>query len=119
IADAWLDAAGIPRPVAPPLACTPRDAHALDGGARVLHFPGGAPPRVACPILLGPSLINRWYVLDLRPGASLVEALVGAGFDVWLLDWGIPEPEDRYLDWDTILRRLHRGGGRVQRATPQ
>ena len=34
-----------------------------------------------------------------RPGASLVEALVGAGFDVWCLDWGVPEDEDRYLDW--------------------
>ncbi len=28
-------------------------------------------------------MINRWYVLDLRPGASLVEALVGAGIDVF------------------------------------
>ena len=119
IADAWLDAAGIPRPIAPPLACTPRDAHALDGGARLLHFRGAAPPKVARPILLVPSLINRWYVLDLRPGASLVEALVGAGFDVWLLDWGIPEPEDRYLDWDTILRRLARAARFVQRATAQ
>jgi polyhydroxyalkanoate synthase len=54
-------------------------------------------------------------VLDLRPGASLVEALVGAGFDVWLLDWGVPEAEDRYLDWDAVLRRLGRAVRRVQR----
>jgi polyhydroxyalkanoate synthase len=68
-------------------------------------------------ILLVPSLINRWYVLDLRPGASLVEALVSAGFDVWVLDWGIPEAEDRYLDWDAVLRRLGRAVRRVQRET--
>jgi len=115
---AWLDALGIPRPVAPPLACTPRDEHALDGGARLLHFRGTAASATkSAPILLVPSLINRWYVLDLRPGASLVEALVGAGFDVWLLDWGVPEPEDRYLDWDSILRRLARATRLLQRLT--
>jgi polyhydroxyalkanoate synthase len=64
-----------------------------------------------------PSLINRWYVLDLRPGASLVEALVGAGYDVWCLDWGVPEAEDRYLDWEAVLARLARAARRVRRET--
>ena len=86
-----------------------------EGGARLLHFRSEA--TVAKPILLVPSLINRWYVLDLRPGASLVEALAGAGFDVWLLDWGVPEAEDRYLDWDSVLKRLGRAVRRVQRET--
>ena len=71
-------------------------------------------PQRASRFLLIPSLINRWYVLDLRPGASLVEALVGAGFDVWCLDWGIPEAEDRYLDWEAVLARLGRAVRRVQ-----
>ena len=115
---AWLDALGIPRPSAPPLACTPRDEHALDGGARLLHFRGTAASATkSAPILLVPSHINRWYVLDLRPGASLVEALVGAGFDVWCLDWGVPEAEDRFLDWDAVLRRLGRAVRRVHRET--
>jgi len=116
ISNAWLDAFGV-RPTAPPLAQTPRDELALEGGARLYHFHGTR--TIARPILLVPSLINRWYVLDLRPGASLVEALVGAGFDVWLLDWGTPEAEDRYLDWDAVLRRLGRATRRVQRETGQ
>jgi len=116
IATAWLDAFGM-RPAAPPLAQTPRDEHQLEGGARLYRFRGARTH--ATPILLVPSLINRWYVLDLRPGASLVEALVGAGFDVWLLDWGVPEAEDRYLDWDAVLRRLGRAVRRVQRETAQ
>lgn len=146
VATAWTEAAaataGIPMPTAPPLAQTPRDELPLEGGARLLHFrlavrstalegggpagsaggAGGSAPRgddatIKRPILLVPSLINRWYVMDLRPGASFVEALVGAGFDVWLLDWGTPEPEDRYLDWDAVLRRLGRAVRRVQRET--
>lgn len=120
IATAWTEAAramiGLPDET-PALAQTPRDELPLEGGARLLHFRGAA--TIARPILLVPSLINRWYVLDLRPGASLVEALVGAGFDVWLLDWGIPEAEDRYLDWDSVLRRLGRATRRVQRETAQ
>jgi polyhydroxyalkanoate synthase subunit PhaC len=118
IANAWLDVGGL-RPKAPPLAQTPRDEYPLEGGAQLYRFRGPAPRSVARPILLVPSLINRWYVLDLRPGASLVEALVGAGFDVWLLDWGIPQAEDRYLDWDAVLRRLGRAARRVQRETAQ
>jgi len=43
---------------------------------------------------------------------------VGAGFDVWLLDWGVPEAEDRYLDWDAVLRRLGRAVRRVLRESP-
>jgi polyhydroxyalkanoate synthase len=114
---AWLDLWGL-RPAAPPLAQTPRDELPLEGGARLLHVRApGATPRAGAPILLVPSLINRWYVLDLRPGASVVEALAGAGIDAWLLDWGKPEAEDRYLDWDAVLRRLGRAARRVARET--
>lgn len=68
-------------------------------------------------MLLVPSLINRWYVLDLRKGASLVEALVGAGLDVWCLDWGVPEDEDRYRGWDDVIARLGRMVRRTRRET--
>src|SRR5512138_2888693 len=115
ITNAWLDALGV-RPQPPPLAQTPRDELALEGGAKLYHFHGSAKPKGA-PLLLVPSLINRWYVLDLRPGASLVEALVGAGIDVWCLDWGVPEAEDRFLDWEAVLARLCRAVRRVKRET--
>ncbi|MEZ4460213.1 MAG: alpha/beta fold hydrolase [bacterium] len=52
------------------------------------------------PILLVPSLINRHYVLDLKPGKSFVEYLVARGHDVFIIDWGTPGPEDRYLEFD-------------------
>ncbi len=118
VAEAWTPVAadlfGLPHPSAPPLAQTPRDELPLEGGARLYHFRGDTAPH-GVPLLIVPSLINRWYVLDLRPGASLVEALVGAGFDVWLLDWGVPEAEDRFLDWDAVLVRLGRAARRVRR----
>jgi polyhydroxyalkanoate synthase len=109
------DLFGIPRPTTPALAQTPRDIFMLEGGAKLYRFGNGK--TTGKPFLLIPSMINRWYVLDLRAGASLVEALVGASFDVWCLDWGIPEAEDRYLDWEAVLSRIGRAVRRVKRET--
>ena len=114
-AGAFANLAGVTLPSAPSLAQTPRDTFALEGGAQLYRFRAATAPSARTPLLLVPSLIGRWYVLDLRPGASLVEALVGAGFDVWCLDWGVPEREDRYLDWDDVLARLARATRRVLR----
>ena len=109
---------------APELMPTPRDVVAREGTAALYRFVGNrdtTPPDAATrgkprlPILLVPSLINRWYVLDLRPGASLVAALVGAGHDVFCLDWGVPEDEDRHRDWNDTLDRLRRFATRTLR----
>jgi polyhydroxyalkanoate synthase subunit PhaC len=42
------------------------------------------------PLLLVMSLVTRTYIFDLLPGDSIVERLLAAGFDVYLVDWGIP-----------------------------
>lgn len=55
------------------------------------------------PIVLVPSLINRHYVLDLMPGKSFVEWLVERGHDVYCIDWGTPEDEDRYVTFEDIV----------------
>ena len=39
-------------------------------------------------------------MLDLRPGHSFVEYMLKQGYDVYLLDWGIPGPEDSELKYD-------------------
>jgi len=52
------------------------------------------------PLLLVFALMNRPTILDLRPGHSFVEYMVNRGYDVYLLDWGIPGPEDKHLKFD-------------------
>ena len=99
---------------------TPRDVVFEDGSARLYRFytPGDeAAPGERPVALLVPSLINRWYVLDLREGASLVQACLDAGLDTYCLDWGEPRDEDRYLSWEDVLRRLSRMRRRVHRMT--
>jgi polyhydroxyalkanoate synthase len=99
------------------LAPTPRDVVLRDGSARLYRFRSDAAPERSPPVLLVPSLINRWYVLDLRPEVSLAAALVGAGFDTFCLDWGIARDEDRFLSWDDLIARLGRMVRRVRRLT--
>jgi polyhydroxyalkanoate synthase len=48
----------------------------------------------ALPVLLVFALINRPDIFDLRKGSSFVEFLLEEGFDVFLLDWGVPDDED-------------------------
>ena len=52
------------------------------------------------PLLLVFALMNRPYILDLRPGHSFVEYMVNQGYDLYLLDWGAPGPEDKNLKFD-------------------
>jgi polyhydroxyalkanoate synthase len=103
------------------IAPTPRDTLLRDGTASLYRFrrpPGSAEAVTAgAPLLIVPSLINRWYVVDLHDRATLVGALVNAGIDVWCLDWGVPEDEDRYLGWDDVLARLRRAARAVRRTT--
>jgi len=92
------------------VAPTPRDTLWRDGSASLYRFrrPSSVKPAGALPVLVVPSMINKWYVVDLRSGASLVEALVAGGLDVYCLDWGTARDEDRYLTWDDVLARLGR-----------
>ncbi|TNM39842.1 alpha/beta fold hydrolase [Nocardioides albidus] len=46
------------------------------------------------PLLIIYSLFNKSYILDLRPGNSVIEQLIAAGFDVYMLDWGVPDERD-------------------------
>jgi polyhydroxyalkanoate synthase len=52
------------------------------------------------PLLLVFAIMNRPHVLDLRPGHSFVEYIIQRGYDVYLLDWGVPGPEDKDLKYD-------------------
>jgi polyhydroxyalkanoate synthase len=55
------------------------------------------------PIVLVSSLVSRSYVLDLRPRNSFVERLCDAGFDVFLVDFGVPDAVDSFNTLETYV----------------
>jgi polyhydroxyalkanoate synthase len=89
-----------------PVGATPSDIVFAENKWRLLRYrprPEGAAHRT--PVLLVPSLINRHYVLDLMPGKSFAEWLVAQGFDVFIVDWGTPADEDRFVTFDDVCDR--------------
>src|SRR5258708_6101841 len=62
-----------------------------------------AEQRHKVPLFLVFALMNRPYILDLRPGNSFIEYMVKQGYDVYLLDWGAPGPEDKDLKFDDYV----------------
>jgi len=84
---------------------TPRELIWTRNKAKLYHyFPTQTPKQhFAVPIFFIYALINRPYVVDLRPGASLIEFLANEGHEVYLLDWGDPGPEDAGNDLDTYV----------------
>jgi polyhydroxyalkanoate synthase subunit PhaC len=50
------------------------------------------------PLLSVPPMVNRYYLVDLAPGRSLVEYLVKRGQQVFAMSWR--NPDERHRDWD-------------------
>jgi polyhydroxyalkanoate synthase subunit PhaC len=90
-------------PLPPTVAQTPCDVVYVEGKLRLLRYRPVAERVAPVPLLVVPSLINRYYVLDLVPGHSMVEYLVKRGLDVYMLDWGALGPEDRATTFDQYV----------------
>ena len=58
------------------------------------------------PLLLVPPQINKFYILDLAPGRSLVEYLVQQGIQTFVLSWRNPTPAERDWGLETYLRSM-------------
>ncbi len=117
-------AAEVAPPAAPetdevPTGTTPRDVVWTRNKTTLYRYRPIAPRAHATPVLLVYALINRPYILDLRPDNSFVRHLLERGYDVFLIDWGRPGWEDRGVTLDELVgghlpkavERMARAGG--------
>jgi poly(3-hydroxyalkanoate) synthetase len=66
------------------------------GSARLLHY--GTHDAKAPAVFLVPSLINRYYILDLTQRLSFARYLSAQGLSVYIIDWGEPSAQERHYN---------------------
>ena len=75
------------------IACTPGAVVYRDEMFELLQYAPATPKVHSIPVLMIPPQINRYYVLDLAPGRSLVEFAVSQGLQVFMIVWRNPNSQ--------------------------
>jgi polyhydroxyalkanoate synthase len=70
-------------------------------------------------LLVVPPTINKYYVLDLAPGRSVVEHLVAAGQQVFVVSWRNPDEGQGHFDLDTYASAVLEARDAVAEITRQ
>lgn len=65
----------------------------------LIRYQPSTPTVHEVPLLIVPPTINKFYAMDLAPGRSLVEFLVGQGQQVFIISWR--NPQVQHADWDS------------------
>jgi poly[(R)-3-hydroxyalkanoate] polymerase subunit PhaC len=87
---------------------TPHEVVFTENKLRLLHYRPVTEKPYPVPLLMIFALVNRPYILDLKPGKSVVEVLLKKGIDVYMIDWGIPGDEDKNLNLNHYINRYIR-----------
>jgi polyhydroxyalkanoate synthase len=97
----WKNLLSVPRVVQTAwdtrVGTSPHDVVLRKGTHALLHYHRDTPPTQAEPLLLCYALVNRPYILDLQPDKSVVVQYLRRGFDVYMIDWGVPTDADSGL----------------------
>ncbi|MFB7140737.1 alpha/beta fold hydrolase [Gottfriedia sp. NPDC056225] len=109
----WNEVLNVMNKPKPKIYPTPKQKVWKKNKATLYYYPPEE-KKYEVPIFLIFSLLNRPYILDFAPGASVVEGLVKLGYEVYLLDWGIQGYEDKEMNLEDYIDDFIKKG--VQRA---
>jgi polyhydroxyalkanoate synthase len=87
----------------PSLGSTPKDILHVRGTMNLYHYRPIADEIYRVPVLIVMATTNRGYILDLVPGQSFIEFLLKRGYDVYMLDWTPPRPEEKHLGMEDYV----------------
>ena len=100
------DLAALEEEMARETATTPKELVYARGTLRLYRYLPQTPDIYRVPVLIVMSIVSKPYIFDLTAGQSFVEHLVRAGFEVYLIDWGMPRAEHRGVTIDDYVADL-------------
>jgi polyhydroxyalkanoate synthase subunit PhaC len=71
------------------------------------------------PLLCVPPQINKYYILDLAPGKSVVEYLTQHGFTIFAISWRNPTAKQRNWGFETYMKAILEASDVVREITGQ
>ena len=71
------------------------------------------------PLLFVPPTINKYYILDISPGRSMIEHNVAQGQQVFTISWRNPEQAQGHFDFDTYANAVAEARDAVAAITEQ
>ena len=85
------------------LEITENDVVYEEDAIRLIHYRKRTEKQHRTPIILVYSIVNRYHIFDIHPRKSWVRNLLDQGFDIYVIDWGIPSKSDKYLGLDDYV----------------
>ncbi len=85
------------------IATSPKTAVYHEDKLTLYRYDRDTKPTFKTPVLIVYALVNTYKMLDLQPDRSYIKKLLAAGMDVYLIDWGFPGKQERYLGMDDYV----------------
>jgi polyhydroxyalkanoate synthase subunit PhaC len=87
-------------PLETAMATTPYDVVYEEDRVKLKHYHTPGDVTLKTPLLVTYALINRETMLDLQPDRSVVQTFLNNGIDLYMIDWGYPTRQDRFVTID-------------------
>ncbi|NRZ98679.1 class III poly(R)-hydroxyalkanoic acid synthase subunit PhaC [Clostridium tetanomorphum] len=83
--------------------CTPKELVYKEDKMKLYHYKPLVKSPCKVPTLIVYALVNRQYMMDIQQDRSVIKNLLELGLDIYIIDWGYPTAEDRYLTMEDYI----------------
>ncbi|HWQ75246.1 MAG TPA: class III poly(R)-hydroxyalkanoic acid synthase subunit PhaC [Syntrophomonas sp.] len=82
---------------------TPKELIYQEDKMKLYHYKPRAKKVAKVPTLIIYALVNRQYMMDIQQDRSLIKNLLELGLDLYIIDWGYPTAQDKYVTLDDYI----------------
>ncbi len=82
---------------------TPKELIYEEDKMKLFHYKTRAKKICKVPTLIIYALVNRQYMMDIQPDRSVIKNLLDLGLDLYIIDWGYPTAQDKYITLDDYV----------------